>query len=699
MAGCTHSLLFNGIGGFDMKKRVISLLLVIATLSVLLPNFVNNVQATNGITEAEVLERLSKAETKWKNGAVYVDGLNDGCGTCFGFGRELFHYIFNAELPTLWSVSTAKFANNMTNIEEIWHLNSGYALEEIKSLLLKAKPGDVLVATNGTWNHCVIIRSVVNDGSGVYVYDANWKKDKANRPLIRTNSLWSAQGIRGSKPIGVTLYRYKNYTDVTASTSTCTITFDPNGGSVSPSSKTIIVGSKLPNLPIPTRNGFTFEGWAVERIENGTTFNGSTVMIPNGSAFTEDITLYAFWVCSGHTYEADVCANCGAKLRYDNGFDTSAVGIYQVTASTAYMRTGPYQVKDLVKTLRKGETVQVTGSVVNSYGNTWLKTSEGYYIHADKMSQYNEPQYTITLDDGSTCSRITVTNGKAYGTLPTPSKEGYKFNGWYTTKTGGKQITASTVVNLTGDQILYAHWDKDNHICTKDNPFVDSVHPHFTYYTCSICGTVFTDRSTNYVDPCEICNPVAQPPEDPCSHPKSNLKYSESNHPHYNYYICSICGAEFMDGSSTPDKNCENCWMPWSEWTSTQVYPSKARQVETRQMKVSDGYIEYRYGRYIDSTGKNNCWCAKYLEGLSYVSGKATLQYSNWDTTRYYADGIGWTCGFCNGNHIGVDKVGADGRSWWAEYKLPGGDFYWEESRQTDAVYETQYRYRDLVGG
>lgn len=108
--------------------------------------------------------------------------------------------------------------------------------------------------------------------------------------------------------------------------------------------------------------------------------------------------------------------------------------------------------------------------------------------------------------------------------------------------------------------------------------------------------------------------------------------------------------------------------------------------------------MEYRYGRYVDQTSTNNCWCAKYLEGLSYVSGKAKLEYSNWSTTRYNRSGSTWTCGQCNGNHIGVDHVDSNGRSIWAEYRLPGNKpYYWEESKIVGAQYETQYRYRDWI--
>lgn len=425
-----------------------------------------------------------------------------------------------------------------------------------------------------------------------------------------------------------------------------TVTFNPNGGSISQSSKAVTTGQKYGDLPMPSRSGYIFDGWYTSA-NGGTQVTAATTVNLTGNQ-----TLYARWKlnCSNHTYNADTCTNCGAKLPYDNGFDASAAGTYQVSENTAYIRTGPYQVKDLVGTMNRGETLQVVGSVINSYNHTWMKTADGYYVHADKLTLYSETQaqsYYVILDDGSVCSRIIVTNGETYDHLPTPAKEGYTFDGWYTAASGGVRVTSTTTVNLTGNQTLYAHW-------TKEEPII-------------------------------------------CSHVKGQLQYSDTSHPHYNHYTCSKCGESFTDYSVTPDRSCDSCWGPWSSWSATPVSASSTREVETRQVKVSEGHTEYRYGRYIDSTGTHDCWCGKYLEGLSYVSGGAALQYSAWTTQQYSTSGKDWSCGYCNGNHIGVHHTGTDGRDWWKEYLLPSGSYYWEDSRWVDAVYETQYRYRDWI--
>lgn len=48
----------------------------------------------------------------------------------------------------------------------------------------------------------------------------------------------------------------------------------------------------------------------------------------------------------------------------------------------------------------------------------------------------------------------------AFGTLPTPSRSGYTFEGWYTAQTGGTRITSSMLAAdyISSAPTLYAHW-------------------------------------------------------------------------------------------------------------------------------------------------------------------------------------------------------------------------------------------------
>ncbi len=70
-------------------------------------------------------------------------------------------------------------------------------------------------------------------------------------------------------------------------------------------------------------------------------------------------------------------------------------------------------------------------------------------------------KYKVTFDaNGGTVSKGSkeVTRNSTYGDMPTPTRSGYEFEGWYTAKTGGTRIIDSTKVTITGAQTLYAHW-------------------------------------------------------------------------------------------------------------------------------------------------------------------------------------------------------------------------------------------------
>ena len=69
---------------------------------------------------------------------------------------------------------------------------------------------------------------------------------------------------------------------------------------------------------------------------------------------------------------------------------------------------------------------------------------------------------TITLNANSgtvSPATIVVYNGKTYSNLPTPTKAGYAFNGWYSAASGGTEYSTTTKVTTTAaTQTLYAQW-------------------------------------------------------------------------------------------------------------------------------------------------------------------------------------------------------------------------------------------------
>lgn len=84
-----------------------------------------------------------------------------------------------------------------------------------------------------------------------------------------------------------------------------TVTFNANGGTVSPSSKTVTYGEAYGEFPTPTRAGYTFTGWYTEAS------GGTRVLGTDTVAITADQTLYAHWTVN--TFKLTITQSKGAR--------------------------------------------------------------------------------------------------------------------------------------------------------------------------------------------------------------------------------------------------------------------------------------------------------------------------------------------------------------------------------------------------
>lgn len=85
-------------------------------------------------------------------------------------------------------------------------------------------------------------------------------------------------------------------------------------------------------------------------------------------------------------------------------------------------------------------------------------------ITVDEFNKYLNGVFTVSFNANEGIvneSSKTVVYGSSYGSLPTPTRDYYTFDGWYTAKTGGNKITESSVFNSAENVTLYAHWTKN----------------------------------------------------------------------------------------------------------------------------------------------------------------------------------------------------------------------------------------------
>lgn len=91
------------------------------------------------------------------------------------------------------------------------------------------------------------------------------------------------------------------------------------------------------------------------------------------------------------------------------------------------------------------------------YVNTTTKASNQIW----KLENVNQRNVTFNANGGNvSLANKSVISGEKYGDLPTPTRTGYTFNGWYTATSGGTKITSDTTVDLSANQTLYAQWSE-----------------------------------------------------------------------------------------------------------------------------------------------------------------------------------------------------------------------------------------------
>ena len=301
---------------------------------------------------------------------------------------------------------------------------------------------------------------------------------------------------------------------ITVSAPTYTVTYDAQGGSVTPTSETVSTAT----LPTPTKSGYTFQGWYTS---GGTLISGTYNP-------TADITLHALWredecsggggggsstvysmYLSGTNGKSDVTitqstagvASISYVLDDSSPMDVGGLKYFKFGSSSSITLNYTFVVGDkLVFDLcskddnkncgvsvkvGSADAVEVTGTI-NQTPSTleYTMSSAGSQTIVIKRAGTNDSSMrlhgiTITRSGGGgsgTCYYVTYNGNGADGgftkdeashpsgsnvTVKTNSftKTGYTFTGWKTEPSGGTSYAAGgTISSIADNMILYAQW-------------------------------------------------------------------------------------------------------------------------------------------------------------------------------------------------------------------------------------------------
>ena len=296
------------------------------------------------------------------------------------------------------------------------------------------------------------------------------------------------------------------------------IILDPCGGSVKVTSIGINYGDKW-SLPTPTLSGYSFDGWYSQKNGKGSKYksgdtywgkNETKTIYANWIANTYALECYTNFSGKNYLVGSDF-KKLDSKYWKSRDTDVASIAIDTSTTLNGYNSlkivntsagSSGKDLKIITTTQKRGSAVGDNKKMTLSFWAKSAKDGTKMYFRWGYESDYRTvtltkewKKYTVAMnkdttmsdciypyvnkagtvwlsemqledgtkatdfvsESGSLYKSVSTTYGKKY-TLPTdPARDGYTFDGWYTSVSGGSKITTSTAVKAE-DYKVYAHW-------------------------------------------------------------------------------------------------------------------------------------------------------------------------------------------------------------------------------------------------
>ncbi len=308
---------------------------------------------------------------------------------------------------------------------------------------------------------------------------------------------------------------------VTYSRPSYTVTFDPQGGEVSPSSKTVKLGDNYGDLPTLTKTGY----FLVWQKEDGTAVTSTTQNTTIG-----DHTLTASWMPNIYKVTLDKQGGAGGLDTYWYKFEQSSPAYYYSDDSCSTAVDGSTGVTITVP-IKTGYTFGGYYTSTDGSGTQYVNSSGGTvnnrYLVADNITLYAnwiintyilkiDPNGGYRVSDGSTSVISVSKNYNATENIVERAKKGYTLTGWKIknssnnseTDIGGASITAlnsnkeATFTQGDVEVTLVAQWSANTiKITLNKNGGTGGTSEFYykygtnTFYTDSSCSTTLSKPS------------------------------------------------------------------------------------------------------------------------------------------------------------------------------------------------------------
>lgn len=241
-----------------------------------------------------------------------------------------------------------------------------------------------------------------------------------------------------------------------------TLTFNPNGGTVTPTSKSLEYNSAYGTLPTPIRASdaqytYTFAGWYTAATD-GTQVTANTTMDAGNT------TIYAHWTATKRSYTINYQTTYGSLNRTSQSVAYGSKGSCTLTVPSNNAQY-TYTFQGWYTAANGGGTKVGSGLTLETPA---IKGTVTYYAYVTRSTK--SYTHSFNANGGGTVSPATITKAynTALGTLPTVSRTGYTFVGWFDTSAASGGTQATTVTKVTGTKTWYARWSINSYTFTFD---------------------------------------------------------------------------------------------------------------------------------------------------------------------------------------------------------------------------------------
>ncbi len=227
------------------------------------------------------------------------------------------------------------------------------------------------------------------------------------------------------------------------------ITFDANGGTPATANYLIKDGGAITALPTePTYENHIFRGWYTGQ-SDGEEVTADTVP-------TASTTYYAHWyddVSLANITNTNITLSPGESETL-NITNIDSLEPYTLESGNISVATVDAQTGEVSAVAAGETTITMTGTISGKTKTITVNvTGEIFVVEFDSQG-------------GSAVANVNVGDGASINPLPEPTKDGYRFDGWYTEPEGaGTKLTTSTVFDSTTPKKYYAKWTEMDYVC------------------------------------------------------------------------------------------------------------------------------------------------------------------------------------------------------------------------------------------